>query len=192
MDIGLFFGSYNPIHIGHLIIANHVVYHTALDEVWLVVSPKNPFKQKEKQLSPYDRLHLVHLAIAGNDKLRASDIEFHLPTPNYTIDTLTYLYEKFPQHRFSLLMGGDNLMQLHKWKNYEQILHQHPIYVYKRPEATPGKFAEHPMVTLLPDTPQLDISSTFIRQQIKAGYPVQYLLPDAVAKYIAEMGFYKG
>ena len=191
MDIGLFFGSFNPIHTGHVIIANHVVYHTSLDEVWLVVSPQNPFKEKHKMLDAYDRLHLVELALEGNDKLRSSNIEFNLPKPSYTIDTLTHLHEKYPQHRFSLLMGGDNLLHFHKWKNHEQIIAKHHIYVYKRPDSTPDQWAAHPQVTLLPDTPSLEISSTFIRQQIKLGFPITYLVPPAVEQYIDEMGFYK-
>lgn len=191
MHIGLFFGSYNPIHIGHLIIANHVVYHTALDEVWLVVSPQNPFKQKQQLLEEYDRLHLVELAISGNDKLRSSNIEFNLPRPSYTVDTLAYLQEKHPRHTFSLLMGGDNLQNIHKWKNYQLILDRHHIYVYKRTHALPAEWKEHPQISVLAKTPTLEISSTFIRQQIEQGYPIDYLVPSTVAKYIDEMGFYR-
>lgn len=191
MDIGLFFGSYNPIHIGHLIIANHIVYHTSLDQVWFVVSPQNPFKEKHQLLDEYDRLHLVELAIAGNDKLRSSNIEFNLPQPSYTIDTLTYLKEKYPQHTFSLLMGGDNLQHFHKWKNYEQIVAHHHIYVYKRQDVLPTVWQDHDHITVLPHTPSLDISSTFIRQQIEEGFPIDYLVPADVARYIDEMGFYR-
>ena len=131
-QIGLFFGSFNPIHIGHLIIANHLVEHSALDELWLVVTPQNPFKEKQSLLNNHLRLEMVHLAIADYPKLRASDIEFHLPQPNYTIHTLAYLEEKYPKLHFALIMGEDNLKSLHKWKNYEQILSNYPIYVYPR------------------------------------------------------------
>lgn len=191
MEVGLFFGSYNPIHIGHLIIANHIVHHTKLDEIWFVVSPQNPFKSKQQLLAPYDRLHLVELAISGNDKLRSSSIEFNLPQPSYTIDTLTYLREKHPQNNYSLLMGGDNLQHFHKWKNYTQIVAHHDIYVYKRAAAIPTQWQNNAHIKVLPDTPSLEISSTFIRQQIEQGFPITYLVPEAVAIYIEEMGFYR-
>ncbi|MEM9823825.1 MAG: nicotinate (nicotinamide) nucleotide adenylyltransferase, partial [Bacteroidota bacterium] len=134
MKVGLFFGSFNPIHVGHLIIANFMATQTELEQVWLVVSPQNPFKAKSSLARDYERLHLVQLAIDDNPKLRVSNIEFSLPKPSYTIDTLTYLKEKYPQHAFSLIMGGDNLGSFHKWKNYEQILAHHQIFVYKRPQ----------------------------------------------------------
>jgi nicotinate-nucleotide adenylyltransferase len=135
MHIGLFFGSFNPVHIGHLFIANHIAHHSILDEVWLVVSPHNPLKDKRTLLSEYDRLHLVNLAIEGNDKLKSSNIEFSLPKPSYTIDTLVFLEEKYPQHTFSLIMGSDNLATLHKWKNGDILQQNYKIFVFKRPDA---------------------------------------------------------
>lgn len=189
MKIGLFFGSFNPVHVGHLIIANHVAENCNLDEVWLVVSPQNPFKKNQNLLNEYDRLHLINLALGNHPKLKASDIEFNLPKPSYTIDTLVYLKEKYPKNEFSLIMGSDNLKGLLKWKNSEVIIKNYPIIVYQRPseESTEAQDAN---VTFL-DTPLLNISSTFIRQQIKANKNCQFLLPDAVAKYIDEMSFYK-
>jgi nicotinate-nucleotide adenylyltransferase len=158
--------------------------------VWLVVSPQNPFKTKETLLNEYDRLHLINLAIEGNNKLRASDIEFKLPKPSYTIDTLTYLKEKYPEHSFSLLMGSDNLASLHKWKNYEQILKNYPIYLYKRRGSSDVKFPEGANIQVV-DFPFLDISATFIRQCIKAGYSMQYFMPEKVWNYIEEMRFFR-
>ncbi len=190
MKIGLFFGSFNPIHIGHLIIAEHIAGNTDLDEVWFVVSPQNPFKKKTSLLSEYDRLHLVNIAIEGNEKLKASDIEFKLPQPSYTIDTLMYLKEKHKQHQFALVMGSDNLENLHKWKNADILFKEYPFYVYKRPEHTDLKNAEKAKVTFL-DAPQLKISATFIRKSIQAGKSVKYVLTDKVLKEIDDMGWYK-
>lgn len=191
MRIGLFFGSYNPVHMGHLIIANHMVTHTSLDEIWFVVSPQNPFKERPTLLNEYDRLHLVELAVEEDDRFRASNIEFSLPKPSYTIDTLTYLAEKYPNHQFALLMGSDNLNSFKKWKNYKAILKHYSIYIYTRPGYTESELHNHPQVTVLDDVPLLHISATFIRDQVKRGYSIRYLLPDAVRKYILEMGFYK-
>ena len=190
MKIGLFFGSFNPVHNGHLIIANYICETTDLDKVWLVVSPQNPFKEKQNLLNKYDRLHLIKIAIEDNNNLRASDIEFKLPTPSYTIDTLTHLKEKFPEHEFSLIMGGDNLMTLHKWKNYELILRKHDIYVYKREGATENPFPDRASVHFL-EVPLLDISATFIREQIQLGHSMQYFLPDKVWEYIRNSNLYK-
>ncbi len=190
MKIGLFFGSFNPVHNGHLIIANYLCETTDLEKVWLVVSPQNPLKAKETLLSEYDRLHLINLAIADNPNLLASNIEFKLPRPSYTIDTLTYLSEKYPQHQFCLIMGSDNLETLHKWKNYELLLRNYPIYVYKRRGAVENPYANNPNIRLL-DFPFLDISATFIRQNLKNGVNMQYFLPDAVWKYVEEMHLYK-
>lgn len=190
MKIGLFFGSFNPIHIGHLIIAEHIATNTDLDEVWFVVSPQNPFKKKASLLNEYDRLHLVNLAIKDNKKLRATDIEFNLPKPSYTIDTLTYLKEKHKKHQFSLIMGSDNLENLHKWKNADILFKEYPFYVYKRPEHTDFKNAEKAEVTFL-NAPQLKISSTFIRKSIQEGKSVKYILSDEVLKEIEETGWYK-
>jgi nicotinate-nucleotide adenylyltransferase len=190
MKIGLFFGSYNPVHVGHMIIANYMASRTDLDQVWLVVSPQNPLKPKKTLARDYDRLHLVHLAIGDNTHLRASDIEFSLPKPSYTIDTLTYLREKYPQHEFALIMGGDNLATLHKWKNYEIILRDYRIYVYRRPTYELGAFEDHPSVQIL-DAPQLHISASYIRNCISDGYSVEYLVPDRVFEYLRDSTMYR-
>lgn len=189
MKIALFFGSFNPIHIGHLIIANYIAETQNVDKVWLVVSPHNPFKEKSSLLNEYDRLYLVNLAIDGNQKLEASNIEFFLPKPSYTIDTLTFLKEKFPQHEFSLIMGGDNLASISKWKNYELILKNHLIYLYNRPghTVTENKMSHIKVLNV----PHLEISSSFIRESIANGISMKYFLPDAVEKYITEMNIFK-
>lgn len=190
MKIGLFFGSFNPVHNGHLIIANYVCETTELEKVWLVVSPQNPLKQKETLLREYDRLHLINLAIEDNKNLRASNIEFKLPKPSYTIDTLTYLKEKYPQHEFSLIMGSDNLETLHKWKNYELILQNYPIYVYNRRDVDTNPFPKNKQIQFL-NFPFLDISATFIRENLKQGVSMQYFLPEPVWKYIDVMKLYR-
>ncbi len=189
MKIGLFFGSFNPVHNGHLIIANYVCETTELEKVWLVVSPQNPLKQKETLLREYDRLHLINLAIEDNKNLKASNIEFKLPKPSYTIDTLTYLQEKYPQHEFSLIMGSDNLETLHKWKNYDLILQNYPVYVYSRRNADTNPFPKNKQIHFL-EFPFLDISATFIRENLKKGVSMQYFLPEPVWKYIDEMKLY--
>ncbi len=189
MKIALFFGSFNPIHIGHLIIANYIAETQNVDKVWLVVSPHNPLKEKSSLLNEYDRLYLVNLAIDGNQKLEASNIEFFLPKPSYTIDTLTYLKEKFPQHQFSLIMGGDNLASISKWKNYELILKNHLIYLYNRPGHTVTEKEMSHIKEL--NVPHLEISSSFIRESIANGISMKYFLPDAVEKYITEMNIFK-
>ena len=190
MKIGLFFGSFNPVHNGHMIIANYVCETTDLEKVWMVVSPQNPFKEKQNLLNEYDRLHLIKLAIEGNNNLRASEIEFKLPKPSYTIDTLTHLKEKYPEHSFSLIMGGDNLVSLHKWKNYEMILKNHDIYVYKREGASENPYPDLACVRFL-DVPLLDISATFIREHIQQGHSMQYFLPDRVWEYVRDYNLYK-
>ncbi len=190
MKIGLFFGSFNPVHVGHMIIANHMVQHTDLKEVWLVVTPHNPFKKKISLANDHDRLHLVNLAIGDNHSLKASNIEFSLPKPSYTIDTLTYLKERNPSHEYVLLMGGDNLATFHKWKNYETILNNHEIYVYRRPNYELGDLQSHPKV-LLVEAPLMHISASFIRQSIKNKKSVQYLVPDKVFEYLDNSTLYK-
>ena len=192
MYIGLFFGSFNPIHTGHLMIANYIVESTSLDRIWFVVSPQNPLKQKQTLLNEYDRYHLVELAIEGNFNLMASNIEFSLPKPSYTIDTLTYLKEKHPKNEFALIMGMDNAASLPKWKNYEILLSQYRIYIYPRPgyEMMPD-LQSNPNLEIVPGVPYLPISSTFIREQIKAGKSMRYFLPDQVRIYIEEMGLFK-
>jgi nicotinate-nucleotide adenylyltransferase len=189
MHIGLYFGSFNPIHIGHLIVANHIVAHTEIDKVWFVVSPHNPLKDSHSLLNEYHRLHLVQLAIEGNNKFRASNVEFQLPKPSYTIDTLTYLTEKFPLEQFSVIVGSDSFQNIRKWKNYEQLLAQYNLIVYSRPgfEVTETFGAKLTQV----QAPMLEISSTFIRKQIKAGKSVRYILPDAVWEYIEANRYYK-
>ena len=191
MKVGLFFGSFNPVHVGHLIIANYVVESTDLDQIWFVVSPQNPFKQRSNLLDEYDRLQLVELACEDNDRLFPSNIEFGLPKPSYTSDTLAYLYDRFPSYRFSLLMGSDNLKSLHKWKNFEVILNNQEVIVYKRSGAATSRFDDHPNVNILEGVPQLNISSTFIRKLIKEGKSIRYIVPDKAAQYIEEMNLYR-
>lgn len=190
MKIGLFFGSFNPVHVGHMIIANYMATHTDLHQVWMVVSPHNPLKPKNGLAKDHDRLHLVQLAIGDNPLLRASNVEFNLPKPSYTIDTLAFLKEKHPDKQFALIMGGDNLATITKWKNYEILLRDYEIYLYKRPNYDLGEFGNHPNVKHF-EAPMLEISATYIRQCIKDGKSVQYLLPDAVFKYLEEGNFYK-
>jgi len=190
MRIGLFFGSFNPVHIGHLIIANHILNNTDLEKLWMVVSPHNPFKKKSSLANNHDRLHLMNLAIGDNPNISASDIEFNLPQPSYTIDTLMYLKEKHPNHTFCLIMGGDNLKSLHKWKNYEKILENYQIYVYQRPAYDPGDLKDHVSITIV-DAPLLEISSSFVRNCIAENKSIQYLVPESVYLYLDESPIYK-
>jgi len=189
-NIGLFFGSFNPVHVGHMIIANYMLEHSELEQIWMVVSPQNPHKKKKSLASEYDRLHLVELAIGDTPNLKASGVEFKLPQPSYTIDTLTYLTEKYPQHQFSLIMGGDNLGSFHRWKNYELILERHQIYVYRRPSYDLGELATHDKVTLL-EAPLLQISASYIRKQIQEGRSIKYLVTDAVHDYLSDSTLYR-
>lgn len=190
MKIGLFFGSFNPIHVGHLIIANYMVENTDLDEIWMVITPHNPHKKRRHLAADYDRLDLVNMAVENHSKLRASDVEFDLPKPSYTIETLTYLNEEYPQHNFILIMGGDNLATLPKWKNYEQILVHYGIYVYKRPAYELGNLAAHPKVVLF-DAPLMTISSSFIRKMIKEGKSIRYWVTEKVLEGIESKGMYQ-
>lgn len=190
MKIGLFFGSFNPVHVGHMIIANYIVAHSNLDQVWIVVSPHNPLKKKQSLAKDHDRLHLVRLAIGDNLKIKASDIEFNLPQPSYTIDTLAHLSEKHPSKEFSLIMGGDNLATLHKWKNYESIINNYKILVYKRPRYRLGDLKDHPNVTIC-DAPLLQISASYIRKCIKEHKSIEYLVPDRVYEYLEATPIYK-
>ena len=196
MKIGLYFGTFNPIHIGHLIIANHMAEHSDLDQIWMVVTPHNPHKQKNTLLDDYHRLHMVHLATEDFPKIKPSDIEFKLPQPNYTINTLVHLQEKHPNYEFSLIMGDDNLNSLHKWKNYEAILQHHHIYVY--PRLNSGEINEE--FVNLPkfrdkihkiDAPVVELSSTFIRESIKNNKNVIPMLPHKVWEYVEHNLFYK-
>lgn len=190
MNIGLYFGSFNPIHTGHLIIANHVLEHTELDKIWFVVSPQNPLKKSATLLNEYDRLYLTQLAIESNSKFRASNVEFHLPRPSYTINTLTYLTEKFPYEHFYVIMGSDSYGNLHRWKNYQQIFDNYNLIVYLRPEF-PVKEDEAPNKVQFLNAPLLAISSSFIRKLVQKGKSIKYLVPDEVANYIAGNAYYK-
>ncbi|HAO46322.1 MAG TPA: nicotinate (nicotinamide) nucleotide adenylyltransferase [Ferruginibacter sp.] len=189
MKVGLYFGSFNPVHVGHLIIANYAANETDLNQVWFIVSPQNPFKQSASLLNEYHRLHLIKSSIDGDTKLRASSVEFSLPRPSYTCDTLAYLVEKFPDNQFCLLMGSDGFQNLNKWKNYETIVKNYPIYIYKRPgfeiEETHGA-----QITIL-DAPLLEISSTYIRELIKNKKSIRFLVPDVVKEEIELAGYYK-
>lgn len=187
MKIGLFFGSFNPIHIGHLIIANILQDQTDLDEIWFIISPQNPFKKRNSLLHEFDRLRMVELAIGDHYKFRACDIEFNMPTPSYTIDTLTYLSDRHPQHQFRLVIGGDNLKHFHKWKNSQQILEFFGLYVYPRPGES--HVLDHENVRYI-NSPMIDISATFIRETIKNGHSVKYLLPPMVEEYIRDKKFF--
>ncbi len=204
MNIGLYFGTFNPIHVGHLVIANYMADFTDLDQVWLIVSPHNPLKEKSTLLTDLHRLALVKIAIDDNPKLRASDIEFSLPKPSYTATTLAYLKDKYPQHNFALIMGEDNLRTLHKWYNHDVILKNHKIYVYPRvltvqeeAEVTGinshigNDFADDANVVFCDDAPVMKVSASFVRNAIRDGKDVRYLLTEPVHKYIEEMNFYR-
>ncbi|WP_421945972.1 nicotinate (nicotinamide) nucleotide adenylyltransferase [Pedobacter sp.] len=190
MKIGLFFGSYNPIHTGHLIIANYMANHTNLDEVWFVLSPHNPLKEKSGLANMYDRLEMATLATESAVNIRVSNIEFNLPQPSYTIDTLTHLHERYPNNQFVLIMGADNLVSFKKWKNYEVLLKNYEIYVYPRPGADVSDWENHPSITFT-QTPLMEISSTFIRKAISENKNVQFFLPDKVIDFIEAKGMYK-
>ena len=189
MKVGLYFGSFNPIHVGHLIIASHILNETDLQRIWFVVSPQNPFKNSENLLNEYDRLHLVQKAIEDDNRLKASDIEFSLPKPSYTVHTLTYLQEKYPDHQFSIIMGSDSFQNLGKWKNAEVIIANYPILVYKRPGfEVENKWNANIQIM---NAPLLEISATHIRELIKSGKSIKYLLPPAVEEEITNYGFFK-
>lgn len=192
MKIGLYFGTFNPIHIGHLIIANHMAEHSDLDQIWMVVTPHNPHKKKDTLLDDHHRLQMVHLATEDFPKIKPSDIEFKLSQPNYTINTLVHLQEKFPTYEFALIMGEDNLKSFHKWKNYEAILQNHHIYVYPRvsSEAENQELKNHPKVHFI-DAPIVEISSTFIRESVKNKTNIKPLLSPKVWDYIDHNNFYR-
>ena len=189
MKIGLYFGSFNPVHVAHLIIANHILNETNLEKIWFVVSPKNPFKDESNLLNEYHRLHLVRLATEDDIRIKASDIEFSLPKPSYTSATLAYLADKYPDHKFSIIMGSDSFQNLNKWKNYEAIVKSYPLYVYLRP----GFEVENNIGANLQvvNAPFLQISSTLIRNSIKKGQSVRYMVPDKVLDEIEKGGYYK-
>lgn len=192
MKVGLYFGTFNPIHVGHLIIANHIVENSDLDQLWMVVTPHNPLKKKSGLLADYHRLQMVHLATEEYDKIIPSDIEFKLPQPNYTVNTLAHLQEKFPQHQFSLIMGEDNLKSLKKWKNYEVILNDYQLYVYPRisTDEVPEEFVNHPNIHKV-NAPIIELSSTFIRNSIKEQKNIKPMLDAKVWEYINHNLFYK-
>ena len=190
MKVGLYFGSFNPIHHGHLIIAQHMVQHTDLDQLWFVVSPQNPLKPSAGLLNEFHRLYLIQLAIENAPGLKVTDIEFRLPRPSYTADTLTYLGEKYPQHSFSIIMGSDSFENLPRWKNYQYLLQHYPIYVYKRPGHEITTTYAGSQVSVL-KAPLLEISATHIRNTAKEGKSIRYLVPDKVAEEIERNGYYK-
>ena len=188
--IGLFFGSFNPIHIGHLALANYFIDNTDIKEIWFVISPQNPLKKKNSLIHHRFRLEMVNLAIGDFIRFKTCDIEFNLPQPSYTINTLQHLKEKYPKKQFSLILGADNLATFHKWKNYEEILKRHRLFVYPRPGYDPGPLVIHQNVTLT-DSPIIEISSSYIRDAIKSGKTPKFFVHPEVWKYIDEMNFYK-
>lgn len=190
MKIGLFFGSFNPVHAGHLVIANYFAEFSDLDKVWFVVSPHNPHKAKESLLQGNHRLAMVREAIADYPKFKASDIEFSMPQPSYTVDTLTYLKEKYPDVNFVLIMGSDNLESFHKWKNHTVIAKEHAIYIYPRPGYVASKYEKEYSIKVVP-APVMEISSTMIRKAIRDKKDVRYFLNEKVWQYIKEMHFYE-
>lgn len=189
MKVGLYFGSFNPVHIGHLIIASHVARQTDLKQVWFVVSPQNPFKKSASLLNEYHRLHLIRLAIEGENNLRASSVEFKLPKPSFTVDTLAYLKEEHPDHEFSIIMGSDGFQNLDKWKNYEVLAANYPIYIYKRPGFE--IITDHGAKIEVLNAPLLEISSTHIRELVKTKQSIRYLVPDVVKEEIEKNGYYR-
>ena len=189
MKIGLFFGSFNPIHTGHLIIGNVMVSTTDLDKIWFVVSPQNPLKKNDNLLHEFDRMDLVDSAIANNHLFNSCDLEFQMLKPSYTIDTLTYISEKYKDKEFSVIIGEDNLIHFKKWKNHDQILERYKLYVYPRPNSKAHEFADHPSMKFI-DAPVLNISATFIRKCIQHNQSIQYMVPERVAQLIESKGFY--
>ena len=189
MNTGLYFGSFNPIHIGHLIIANHVLNETSLEKIWFIVSPQNPLKKSNSLLNEFDRLHLVRLAVQDDNRIKCSDIEFSLSKPSYTTNTLAYLTEKYPEHKFSIIMGSDSYQNLDKWKNFETIVSNYSIYVYKREGHEINKFwGERPVIL---NAPLIQISATQIRDHIKNSKSIRYLVPETVREEIETRKFYK-
>ena len=189
MNIGLYFGSFNPIHIGHLIIANHVLNETHINKIWFIVSPQNPFKESKTLLNEFDRLHLVRLATQDDSRIKCSDIEFNLPKPSYTSNTLTFLSEKYPEHQFSIIMGSDSYQNLEKWKNYETIINNYPVYVYKREGHEIKKTFDKGAVIL--SAPIIQISASQIREYIRSAKSIRYLVPEIVREEIESRKFYK-
>lgn len=191
MKVGLYFGTFNPIHVGHLIIANHFAEYTDLDQIWCVVTPQNPFKAKQSILDNYQRLEMVYQATKDFSKIIPCDIEFNLTQPNYTVNTLAYLEEKYPNYNFALIMGEDNLISLPKWKNSEILMDRYPIYVYPRKLKSAKNNSQVKGQIIKVQAPIIEISSSFIRSSIKSGKNIRPLLPNDVWKYLDEMNFYK-
>ena len=189
MNIGLYFGSFNPIHIGHLIIVNHVLNETSINKIWFIVSPQNPFKESKTLLNEFDRLHLVRLATQDDNRIKCSDIEFNLPKPSYTSNTLAFLSEKYPEHQFSIIMGSDSYQNLDKWKNYETIINNYPVYVYKREGHEIKKTFDKEAVIL--NAPIIQISASQIREHIRLAKSIRYLVPEIVREEIESRKFYK-
>jgi len=189
VEIGLFFGSFNPIHIGHLIIGDVMASSGEVEQVWYVVSPQNPFKSSKSLIHEFDRLDMVEAAISGCANMKTTDVEFNLPRPNYTVHTLAYLSDKFPQHQFKLIIGEDNLKQFPNWKNHEVILNEYGLLVYPRPRAAPSDLLQKPYVKMI-EAPKLDISATFIRQRIEINQSVKFLIPESVMRLIDARGLY--
>ncbi len=190
MKIGLYFGTFNPIHIGHMAIANYMLEFTVIEKLWFIVSPQNPFKNKKQLLDDYQRLEMVNLAIEDDFRFSANAIEFKLPKPSYTIDTLAHLHEKYPQHEFSLIIGSDNLDYFHKWKNYAEILNNYALWVYPRPGFQGSEWLQRPNVKLV-EAPLMEISASFIREAIHSGKDIRHYLPAKTWQYLSEMNFYK-
>lgn len=189
MNIGLYFGSFNPIHIGHLIIANHVLNETDIEKIWFIISPQNPLKESKTLLNEFDRLHLVRLATQDDNRMKCSDIEFSLPRPSYTSGTMMFLSEKYPDHKFSLIMGSDSYQNLDKWKNYETLISHYPIYVYKRQgHEIEKEFIKKPIIL---NAPIIQVSASRIRELIKSGKSIRYLVPEIVREEIETRKFYK-
>lgn len=191
--VGLFFGSFNPIHIGHLILANYILENSDMAELWFVVSPQNPFKDKKTLLKDHNRLDMVQLSVKNYPKMRASNVEFSLPKPSYTIDTLTYLKEKYPDHSFALIMGEDNLKGLPKWKNADKLIEKHQIIVYPRifdGERQDNEYLKHENISMI-NAPIIELSATEIRNMIKNGKNVRPMLPPEVYEYLDGSNFYK-
>jgi len=189
MKIGLYFGSFNPIHVGHLIIANHILNETEIEKIWFIVSPQNPLKENKTLLNEFDRLHLVRLATQDDNRIKCSDIEFNLTKPSYTTNTLAFLSEKYPEHHFSIVMGSDSYQNLDKWKNFEHIISSYPIYVYKREGSEINKTYSKPPNIL--NAPIIQISASQIRQNLKEGKSIRYLVPEVVREEIETRKFYK-
>lgn len=189
MKIGLLFGSFNPIHTGHLIIANLAHEFTSADQIWFIVSPQNPFKKNKNLLHEFDRIDLVETAISDDFRFKASDVEFHMNRPSYTVDTLTVLSEKYPQHHFQLIIGEDNLSSFLKWKNHEVILEEYGLIVYPRPHSVDSELKQHPNVTMI-DAPQMDISATLIRKMVRTNKSIKYMVPERVEQMINSRKFF--